>query len=562
MRSGANPRVTRARSRLNVGAACADIVRLQEHVERLKSSLRLAVIFGGSKSVRGSVVYPSSNSRSWKSYESVAQDIAGSLRRLGFRHVQAMPEDMYLGDRLRRERIHMAWLNSGGVQGYNSVAHAPATLEMLGVPYVGHDPLSATTLDNKHAFKREAVCAGLPTAPFCTWHMARGPFRPDMNSLFHAAFEDYRGPFVVKPVSGRASLHVHVVEDEGGLPDVVAEVYRSTQNAVLIEKYLPGREFCIAVAGPVAARGRCLERSVDPFTFAILERIFSPDEKIFTSMDVRPITRDRFRNLDQRDAKLIERMRRLACQVFREFNLSSLIRIDMRADENGKLYILEANPKPDLKQPAQGVTSLIAAGLAESGMDYDDLILSLLADRLDYLFAHRRGTVRHIIDLLDSRPSGKSNVSVDGVADPVSDTEGHTGTHGAEPRTTSRNVNVRSIMATVDELTTSALHIDAVASALSQSVNNGPDHAECAGATAGALVATAEKIGSAVALINEIATEMNVLSLASAIEASRGQAASSACATRGAAASMHSRVTRKPAFAKRTLQNSSTRIRK
>ena len=63
----------------------------------------------------------------------------------------------------------------GGVQGYNSTSHAPAMLEMLGMPYVGHDPLNATTLDNKHAFKREAVCAGLPTAPFMTWHMSRGP---------------------------------------------------------------------------------------------------------------------------------------------------------------------------------------------------------------------------------------------------------------------------------------------------------------------------------------------------------------------------------------------------
>jgi len=339
------------------------------------------------------------------------------------------------------------------------------------------------------------------------------------------------------------------------LPDVVAEVYRATQNVVLIEKYLSGREFCIAVAGPVAARGGCLERSADPFTFAILERIFSPDEKIFTSMDVRPITKDRFRSLDQRDAKLVERMRGLACHVFREFNLSSLIRIDLRADEDGKLCILEANPKPDLKQPAQGVTSLIAAGLAESGMDYDDLILSLLADRLDYLFVHRRGTVQHIIDLLDSRPGGKSNAPVDGAADPVSDTDGHAGTDVAGPRATSRNVNVRSVMAAVDELTTSARRIDALASTLSRSVNNGAGHAKRADVTASVLVANAEKISSRVALINEIATEMNVLALASAVDASRGQAAGSGLHKARRSAKPARREAGKPAFAKPTFQN-------
>src|SRR5262245_23517926 len=143
-----------------------DVGRLEADIEHLMSRLHVAVIFGGDKSAPSGVVYSSRNTRSWKSYESVAVDIADALRRLGFRHVHCRPDDMHLGGRLRRDGIHMAWLNTGGVQGYNPIAHAPAMLEMFGVPYVGHDPLTATTLDNKHAFKRECVCAGLPTAPF------------------------------------------------------------------------------------------------------------------------------------------------------------------------------------------------------------------------------------------------------------------------------------------------------------------------------------------------------------------------------------------------------------
>src|SRR5262249_43570904 len=207
-------------------------------------------------------------------------------------------------------RTHMAWLNTGGVQGYDPIAHAPAMLEMLGVPYVGHDPLTATTLDNKHAFKREALCAGLPTSPFVTWHMARGPFRPEVNSLFARAFSGYCGPFIVKPVSGRASLHVHVVEHKADLPDAVEAVYRATENLVLVEKYLPGREFCIAVSGPVTARHRRLVQRNEPFTFAAMERVLAADERIFTSMDIRPITSDRCRSPRPRaDAVLPARMR-------------------------------------------------------------------------------------------------------------------------------------------------------------------------------------------------------------------------------------------------------------
>ncbi len=379
------------------------IGRFQEQIERLMPQLRIAVIFAGDKSAPGSVLYQASNTRSWKSYEAVARDIAGALERIGFRHVEVMPEDMHLAQRLRRGGTHLAWLNSGGVQGYNPAGHAPATLEMLGVPYVGHDPLTATTLDNKHAFKREAACAGLPTASFITWNMARGPFLPELNSRFQSAFVGYNGPFIVKPVCGRASLHVHVAQDREHLPALVEEVYRATENLVLIEQYLPGREFCIAVAGPVTARGRRLVRGRDPFTFAALERVFEPDEKIFTSMDVRPITEDRFRPVDPgRDGKLLEEMRRIARDLYLDFNLGSLVRLDLRADDEGKLYVLEANPKPDLKQPAGGVTSLICGGLADAGMDYDDLIFSLLADRLSFLLEHRRAAVAHIVDMLES----------------------------------------------------------------------------------------------------------------------------------------------------------------
>lgn len=364
------------------------------------SRLRLAVIFGGSKSAAGGVIYPSHNTRSWKSYEAVATDIAEALRRLGFRHVHLMPDDMRLGERLRQAGIHMAWLNTSGVQGRNPAAHAPAMLEMFGVPYIGHDSLAATTLDNKHAFKREAFCAGLPTAPFVTWHMARGPFEPEINGRFQLAFDGYPGPFVVKPVSGRASLHVHVVDSEAELADAVAEVYRATENVVLIEKYLAGREFCIAVAGPVTSHGRRLVRGNAPFTFAALERVLSDGERIFTSMDVRPITAERCRSIDvAADPEFWQRLHSIAREVFLEFNLGSVIRLDLRADETGKLFILEANPKPDLKKPAQGVTSLIAVGLRETDMDYDDLILSLFADRLDFLLTNRREDIQHIIEL-------------------------------------------------------------------------------------------------------------------------------------------------------------------
>jgi D-alanine-D-alanine ligase len=390
-------------ARMPVTADYAELPALEHRIERLKSSMHLAVIFGGDKSAPGSVVYQSHNTRSWKSYEAVAVDIAAALRRLGFRHVEVMPEDMRLGDRLRQRGIHMAWLNTGGVQGHNPVTHAPSMLEMMGVPYVGHDPLAATMLDNKHAFKRAAAFTGLPTPRFMVSQRPRG-CAAEFERNFQRAFGDYCGPFVVKPVSGRASLHVHVVPDAASLRDAADEVHEVTQNAVLIEQYLSGREVCIAVSGPIIAPNGRLARGTEPTAFSAIERVLMPSEQIFTSMDKRPITPDRTKLLDrQRDAKLLADMGRLARQTYLDFDLGSVIRLDLRADDRGDLFILEANPKPDLKAPGGGVTSLICAGLSEIGLDYDNLILSLLADRLDLLFTRRPDMVRHLSELAETR---------------------------------------------------------------------------------------------------------------------------------------------------------------
>lgn len=375
---------------------------LEQQLACLKSRMNIAVIYGGDKRISGNVIYQQPNTRPWKSYEAVARDIAEALGRVGFRSVHVLPDDMNLGDELRRRSVHFAWLNTGGMQGYNPMAHGPAMLELFGVPYLGHDPLTTSILDNKPIFKREAEGLGLRTSPFVTWHLARGPFDPDANHAFKIAFAGDDGPYVVKPASGRASLHVHVVDDRKDLSAVVDEVFYATMNHVIIERFLPGREFCVAVSGPVTARERRLYVGEKPFVFSPTERVLEEDERIFTSMDKKPISTSRLRLLNKEDdVEAIAKLEQVALEVYLGLNLDTLIRLDLRMGEDGELYVLEANPKPDLKQPKGEQTSLVSAGLATYGMDYDDLILSLIADRIDLLFCQRRGTVNHLQTLFE-----------------------------------------------------------------------------------------------------------------------------------------------------------------
>ncbi|MEG4108323.1 ATP-grasp domain-containing protein [Microcoleus sp. S13_C5] len=377
-----------------------DFSLLPQYLDVLFAKLRIAVVFGGDCDRPGSVIYKTHNPRSWKSYEVVAREIAKALAEIGFQQVFVMPDDMNLPEQLKQKSIHLVWLNTGGVQGYNPVCHTPALLEMLGMPYVGHNPLNSSILDNKHAFKRELQSVGIKTAPFMTWHPSQGILQPNLHQRFSIAFGDYKGPFVVKPVSGRASLHVHFVDKIEGLSQAVSEVHRSTHNTALIEKYLPGREFCVAVCGYVKYAKGGFYKNTKPFAFSTIERVLEPDERIFTSMDKKAITADRGRLMGGEESELKQDLIELARKIYWEFSLNSLVRIDVRSDADGSLYVLEANPKPDLKHPGENVTSLVALGLAEYGMSYNDLIFSLLADRLDYLLTQHIEIIPHIVDLL------------------------------------------------------------------------------------------------------------------------------------------------------------------
>jgi D-alanine-D-alanine ligase len=373
---------------------------LGRYLQVLESRLRIAVVYGGDRRADGAVIRETYNPRPWKSYRAVAEDIANALIELGFEHVITLPDDMSLPQELKARGIDLVWLNTGGVQGYNPVSHTPAMLEMLGVPYVGQSSLTASILDNKHVFKRTLKALGIQTTPSYVWNPSNSPSDPTGDLRFISAFADYRGPFILKPVSGRASLQVQVAETLADVATVARRIYEVTHNGVLIEPFLPGREFCVSVGGRIIARDGELFELNGPFAFSTVERVFDPGESIFTSMDVKPISMDRVRLVGQDEAVVRQRLIELAQRIYAELELESIVRVDVRADADGTLYVLEANPKPDLKKPHANVTSLVMCGLPEYGLSYNDLILGLLADRLNHLFRYNPSSVDHILAYL------------------------------------------------------------------------------------------------------------------------------------------------------------------
>lgn len=352
-------------------------------VRRVMVQGAITIVHGGDPKSPGAVLHETFNPRGNKSYRAVAEDIANSLGRSGFRNIHVVPDGLRLGDDIVELKTDLVWVNSGGVQGYNPSSHTPAMLELMGLPYVGHDPLAVSLLDNKHIFKHLMRSLGIPTADFITWNGSR-PI--DSDALRRVLGAD--GPYVVKPVTGRASNHVVAVDRLSDVCDAMRDVHALTLNDVLVENYLPGPEYAVAVYGGVRACGGAFTVSDEPNVFSPVERVLEADERIFTSMDVKPITRARLRIVPQADP-VRDELAQLARAVYGGVNLGALVRLDVRADAAGRCYVLEANPKPDLKVPDETGISIVSLGLPELGMSYDDLILSLLADKLFY-YAERR----------------------------------------------------------------------------------------------------------------------------------------------------------------------------
>lgn len=352
-------------------------------LEALKPSLRIAVIYGGDAGQPEACLHRTFNERHWKSYQAVADNIRETLLAEGFRHVTLLADDAGLTQRLRDERIQLAWLNTAGMQGRNSIAHTACLLESMGVAYVGHSPLNFALMDHKLSFKRLLLCLGLQTPAWLTWHPSEVPDKPSLARLFHQSFSG-GGPWVVKPVSGRASHYIFTAANFNEVWERAQHVYAKTLNQVLIENYLPGPEYCVALGPRLRRRNGVFEMTPRASAFSFVERLLGEDETIFHSIDKVPLHRNRTRLLDpDKDAVVRKQLADVGARIYREMSLNFLVRMDLRTSRSGVVQVMEVNPKPDLKRPENGVSSLVALGLAEQDMSYADLIISCLAAFLD-----------------------------------------------------------------------------------------------------------------------------------------------------------------------------------
>jgi D-alanine-D-alanine ligase len=222
-------------------------------------------------------------------------------------------------------------------------------LERSAVPFTGC-PSQALRICLDKAKTRELLCgSGLP--------IPRGRVMSTPDDPI-----DLRFPAIVKCSREDASIGMDdgaVVRTELELRTRVAWILSEFHQPAIVEEFLDGREFNIAVVGP------------DPAVLPISEIDFStmPLEKPrFVSYNAKwaPESTEYKSTVPVCPADIIEatvqRLRRLALAAFQLTGCRDYARVDVRMDGEGVPHILEINPNPDLSVDAGLARSVLAHG--------------------------------------------------------------------------------------------------------------------------------------------------------------------------------------------------------
>jgi D-alanine-D-alanine ligase len=285
-----------------------------------------------------------------------------ALRRFG--SVVRLEADALFPQKLALARPQIVFNMAEGLSGPNREAHVPAICEYLGVPYTGSDPLTLSLTLDKARAKEILAFRGIPTARFALVDRAEA-----------LAGVDLPLPLFVKPVaegSGKGIFANNLCETESQLLERVLFLLKEYEQPVLIETYLPGQEFTVAIMGN-GADARCLP--LVGFDFTTLPEGATP----VYGYEAKWLWDDAEHQLDIYEcparvpADLGRAIERAALDAYSALGCRDWCRIDVRLDAAGVPNVVELNPLPGII-PDPKMNSCFPKAARVAGMSYDELI--------------------------------------------------------------------------------------------------------------------------------------------------------------------------------------------
>lgn len=269
-------------------------------------------------------------------------------------------------DALRKGRPDIVFNIAEGEGGRCREAHVPALLEMLGIPYVGSDPLTLCVTLDKPVAKRLVASEGFPTPRF------RNCFSPPEVDGAELSY-----PVIVKPAFEGSSKGVRIASRAASPAEarkMVAFVTETYGQSALVEEFVPGSEVTVGIVG----NGR-------PRIVGVMEiapRSVRPEEFVY-SLEVK---RDWENQVEYRcppslPVAVVAEIERCATGIYRLLGCRDFSRIDFRLDGEMVPHFLECNPLPGLS-PGYGDLPIMAERM---GIPYVDLLSEILSCALSRL---------------------------------------------------------------------------------------------------------------------------------------------------------------------------------
>jgi D-alanine-D-alanine ligase len=300
--------------------------------------------------------------------ESTIQSLQEALASLGHQverigHAKTLAQQLADG-----KRWDLVFNIAEGVDGRSREAQVPVLLELYGVPYTFSDPLvCALTLD-KAMTKRIVRSGGLATPDFFIVETAADITRINM-----------RYPLFAKPIAEGTGKGVDAhscLRTPADLDRVCRKLLERFKQPVLVEQYLPGREFTTAVLG----NGPDV-RVLGTLEFTIHDGAPATDY----SYEVKELCEHFVDYFPMPKGPLRDEVEALAFAAYHLLQCRDAGRIDIRLDAAGKPMFIEINPLPGL-HPTHSDLPMIAT---QEGMSYQTLIQTIVDSAIARQFKSR-----------------------------------------------------------------------------------------------------------------------------------------------------------------------------
>jgi D-alanine-D-alanine ligase len=283
-----------------------------------------------------------------------------ALRNLGFQ-TDLIGNAYCLIERLARgARWDLIFNIAEGLNGVAREAQVPAILDLYRIPYTFSDPLALALCLHKGLTKRVIRDLKLPTADFA---LIETPADIERITLPF--------PLFAKPVAEGTSKGISAsskITHPDQLKEVCLDLLSKFHQPVLVETFLPGREFTVGIIGTSvqAQVVGMMEISLQP---TVTDDFYSFDTKADYEKKVR------YQPVDEATFNLCQP---IALTAWRGLGCRDAGRIDLRMDARGIPNFIEVNPLAGLN-PVHSDLPILSRFY---GVEYQELIKKILDSAL------------------------------------------------------------------------------------------------------------------------------------------------------------------------------------